>query len=77
MENGQGGAEARARLSGDEPNKPAEANPPPWWRNETTIHFHFDWLVIFLLTLIPVSLVEIVKMIRGRFSKDKTAEAET
>jgi hypothetical protein len=26
----------------------------------------FDWLVIFLLALIPVSLVEITKIVRGR-----------
>ncbi len=28
--------------------------------------FGFDWLVIFLLALIPVSLVEITKIVRGR-----------
>jgi Ca2+-transporting ATPase len=31
--------------------------------------FGFDWLVIFLLALIPVSLVEITKMFRGRHGR--------
>ena len=28
--------------------------------------FRFDWLVIFLLALVPVSIVEITKIVRGR-----------
>ncbi len=39
---------------------------------ENILHFGSDWLLIFFLALIPVSLVEIGKMIGGRFSKDKT-----
>ena len=43
---------------------------------EAAGHFHFDWLVIFLLALVPVSLVEMVKMIRARFSKNKNVETK-
>jgi Ca2+-transporting ATPase len=36
---------------------------------KTTPEFGFDWLVIFLLALIPVSLVEIVKIFRASRAK--------
>ena len=35
----------------------------------TAPQFGFDWLVIFLLALIPVSLVEITKILRSRFQR--------
>jgi Ca2+-transporting ATPase len=34
--------------------------------------FGFDWLAIFLLALAPVSLVEIAKIVRARFTKNTT-----
>jgi Ca2+-transporting ATPase len=38
--------------------------------------FGFDWLVIFLLALVPVSLVEIAKIIRARGGQKNHAMAE-
>ena len=40
---------------------------------EKSPHFGLDWLLIFGLALIPVSMVEITKIIRARFSKHQTA----
>jgi Ca2+-transporting ATPase len=42
----------------------------------TPPQFGLDWLVIFGLALIPVSIVEIVKIIRGRCSTEATAQSE-
>ena len=36
---------------------------------EITPHFGFDWLMIFALALLPVSVVEIAKIIRKPFRK--------
>ncbi len=38
---------------------------------KTAPQFGFDWLAIFLLALAPVSLVEIVKIIRARFARKR------
>ena len=38
---------------------------------QTAPQFGFDWLTIFLLALAPVSLVEIAKIIRARFTKKR------
>ena len=42
----------------------------------TPPQFGFDWLVIFGLALTPVSIVEIVKIIRSRCKTEATAEDE-
>ena len=38
---------------------------------KTAPQFGFDWLVIFFFALVPVSLVEIAKIIRARFAKNQ------
>ena len=43
---------------------------------KTAPQFGFDWLLIFLLALVPVSLVEIAKIIRGRRRQKDQAMAE-
>ncbi len=42
---------------------------------ETSPRFGLDWLLIFLLALLPVSLVEIAKIIRARFRKTRSVAA--
>lgn len=44
---------------------------------KTVPQFGFDWLLIFLLALVPVSVVEIAKLIRRRFRGRKITEAAT
>jgi Ca2+-transporting ATPase len=45
---------------------------------QTVPHFGWDWLVIFFLALIPVSVVEVAKIVRNRFGgRRRSAEAKT
>ena len=43
---------------------------------KTAPQFGFDWLAIFLLALVPVSLVEITKIIRARYRQKDHAMSE-